>query len=263
MISVSNLRSGYAEGDVLHSIDVDISAGEMVGVLGPNGSGKSTFLLTLSGVLRAKSGTVLVDSLDVSSVRPKDLARRVAVVPQKLEAVSGLTVAELVMMGRYPYSSFATGRSAADEECVAQSMDACGVDSLKHRSLDCLSGGELQRAYIARALAQDTDILLLDEAASGLDIGRKIEIYDLLRNLNKQGKTIVTVVHDVNMAAMYCPRLLFFQQGKIVLDGKPADVLTAENIGQIYETGVQVIPHPVSGVPQVLLHAGGLPADSE
>jgi iron complex transport system ATP-binding protein len=256
VIVLKDVCAGYGHKMILDHINLSLDPGEMAALLGPNGSGKTTLLLTLSGVVALSSGTIEIDGEPLAGLEPKAQARKMASVPQRLGEAFDLRVLSVVLMGRYPYISFFGGYQNRDREIAWQAMKETGTDQFGDRLMGELSGGEFQRVVIARALTQQANILLLDEAASGLDIARKIEIYDLLRRKNGQGATILTAIHDLNLAALYCPRLVFLKQGRVVLDGPAADIFTEENLEEVYETDIKVAPHPVTGAPQAHLVPG-------
>ncbi|MBU2550891.1 MAG: ABC transporter ATP-binding protein [Proteobacteria bacterium] len=256
MIRLRNVSCGYGRRQVLQGIDLDFANGEMVGVLGPNGSGKTTLLLAMSGVLPLKTGQIEIGGASLSNMSPKAQARRMASVPQRIERAFDLRVLSVVLMGRYPYISFLGGYQDRDRRIALEAMKDTGTVDFRDRLTGQLSGGEFQRVIIARALAQQTDVLLLDEATSGLDIARKVEIYDLLLEKNRGGETVVSAIHDLNLAALYCRRLVFLKQGRIVLDGPAEDVFTEENLAEVYGARIKVAPHPETGAPQAFLVPG-------
>jgi iron complex transport system ATP-binding protein len=256
MIRLDSVYAGYGRRDVLKDVTLHIGAGEMAGILGPNGSGKTTLLLAVSGVLRVRSGSIVIDGHPLQRLTPKAQARLMAGVPQKVEIAFDLRVNSIVLMGRYPHIRFLGGYRDHDREIALEAMRETRTLEFRDRLMGELSGGEFQRVLIARALAQSTEILLLDEAASGLDIARKVEIYDLLRRRNAAGTTILSVIHDLNLAALYCDRLIFMKNGRVVLDGRPEDVFTEEKLEEIYETHIRIAPHPLTGVPQAHLVPG-------
>ncbi len=261
MIQVENLRCGYGRRTVLADVNLTVSRGEMMGLLGPNGSGKTTLLLALSGVLAPESGRVLLDGADVRTLPAKVRARRIAAVPQHVEPSQDLTVREFVLMGRYPHLGFLDGYGAADHEAAETALRETETTHLADRFAGGLSGGELQRAAIARAFAQcpqQDAVLLLDEAASGLDVAHKMHIHDLLRARHRAGATVISAIHDLNLAALYCSRLVFLRDGRIVLDGPTSEVFTESNLSSIYDTTLTVFAHPVTGAPQCCL----VPADA-
>lgn len=256
MIRLSGLRAGYGGVEVLHAIDLAIAPGEMVGLLGPNGAGKTTLLLAATGILAPTAGTVRLAGRDVATLPARQRARLVAAVPQRAESVGDFTVAALVAMGRYPHARFLGGPTAADEAACREAMDAVGVAHLATRRLHELSGGEFQRVLAARALAQQARALVLDEASAGLDIARKMELYGLLAARNAAGTTVVAALHDVNLAALFCKRLVFLKSGRIAADGPTADVFTSQTLSRIYDADILVIPHPRNGLPQALAVPG-------
>jgi len=262
MIHCQGLRVGYKGRAVLDSIDLQVRPGEMVGLLGPNGAGKTTLLLALTGVLPPMAGRVQLGGEDMSRLSPRQRAKRVAAVPQRAESARDLTVRALVRMGRYPYLAPLGGYGPDDTAAAEAAMQAVGIATLDQRQMGELSGGEFQRALVARALAQAADILVLDEASANLDIARKMELYALLAVRNAAGTTILAALHDINLAALYCRRLVFLKNGHIVADGPVADVFTQKNLSRIYETDILVLAHPRTGAPQALAvpSAGGVAA---
>ena len=252
MIGLHGLRAGYGGTDVLAGIDLHIARGDMVGLLGPNGAGKTTLLLAATGVLAPSAGTVTLGGSDLASLSSRQRARLVAAVPQRADSAGELTVRALVLMGRYPYLSLLGGYTEADMAAAKAAMVDVGVTGLSGRRLGELSGGEFQRVLTARALAQETDILILDEASANLDMARKMELYGLLARRNAAGATIVAALHDINLAALFCRRLVFLKNGRIVADGEVAQVFTSETLSRIYETEILVLPHPQNGRPQAL-----------
>ncbi|MFP5259180.1 MAG: ABC transporter ATP-binding protein, partial [Acidobacteriota bacterium] len=236
MIRCRGLSSGYHGRPVLAGIDLDIAAGEMVGILGPNGAGKTTLLLTLSGVLSPAGGQVRLGGRNIAALSDRERARTVAAVPQRGASAGELTVRSLVLMGRYPYLTFLGGYGPADEAAAEAAMAAVDLAGLAGRRLGELSGGEFQRALTARALAQESDVLLLDEASASLDIARKMELYALLAARNAAGTTILAALHDINLAALYCRRLIFLKNGRIEADGPTTAVFTQPTLSRIYET---------------------------
>ncbi len=257
MIECAGLRAGYGGREVLRGIDLRVGAGEMVGLLGPNGSGKTTLLHVFSGVVRPWAGTVRLAGRDAGTVRPKERARLVAAVPQRAEPVAGMTVRELVLLGRYPYLSLCGGYGAGDRAAADAALADTGMGDLAGRESATLSGGEFQTALLARALCQGTGILLLDEAAANLDVARKAAMHELLREKNARGLTVVSAVHDLNLAALYCDRLVFLKNGRVAADGPTAAVFTREIVEEVYETRFHVFAHPVVGTPQGVVVPGG------
>lgn len=256
MIRVKKLTAGYFSRDVLNGIDLEFPSGSMTAILGPNGCGKTTLVSSVSGILEPKEGTVEVEGKDVRGYRPRDLAGIMAVLPQKVEPAFGLSVKSMVMMGRYAHGSGFFGYDSDDVEICCSAMETVGISHLEHRSVSELSGGEFQRVLMARTIAQQARIMVLDEAASEIDVAGKIELFDLLRRMNSAGTTIICVIHDLNLAALYFDRLVFLNNGSVVLDGTPRDVINRENISNVYKTSVAVVEHPELGIPQVLFSPG-------
>lgn len=256
MIRVSGLDCGYGSRAVLHGIDLHVARGELVGLLGPNGSGKTTLIKALAGLLPATSGRVEIGGADIAGLSHRQRALNLSCVPQRAEAPAGFSVRELVLMGRYAHTGLLTGYGPEDHAAAEAALaDARALD-LADRQATELSGGEIQRVLLARALAQGRDVLLLDEAVSALDMARRVEAYDLLATLHQGGSTILSAVHDLNLAALYCPRLVFLKAGRIALDGPTAEIFTETNLKDIYETDIRVAAHPVTGAPQAHLVPG-------
>jgi iron complex transport system ATP-binding protein len=250
MIEMKALSCGYGKREVLKGIDLQLEAGELVGILGPNGSGKSTLILALSGVLSYRSGNIKVDGEEIARTTARWRARQMASVPQKSEFTFPFKCLSVVLMGRYPYLSRWGGYAEGDMNKALDAMEQTDTIQFAQRMVTEVSGGEAQRVIIARALAQETGILLLDEATSNLDVAKKIQIFDLLKRKNAQGTTLLCAMHDLNLAALYCKRLIFLKDGRIVLDGPTDETFTDKNLSKIYETDVRVSKHPVTGSPQ-------------
>ena len=256
MIRARGLRCGYGRGDVLRGLELRVRPGEMLGVLGPNGGGKTTLVLTLSGVLAPSEGRVELGGDELAALPHRERARRVAVVPQRPEGLAEMWVYSVVLMGRYPHTGTFGGYDDADHDAVREALRRTATEQFADRPAGSLSGGELQRVLLARALAQDAPLLLLDEIAAGLDTARKVELHDLLRAENAAGRTVVSVVHDLNLAALYFPRLVFLKEGRVALDGPTREVFTATNLSRIYDAPITVAPHPVTGDPQAFMVPG-------
>jgi len=239
-IHAHNLTFGYRERTVLSGVSFSVAAGEMVGVLGPNGSGKTTLLKILSGVLTG-SGDLRINGRTLRSYTRRDLSRLFSVVPQENPITFPYTVAEIVLMGRASHHNPLAFESGRDREVARRSMELTDILPLADRYLHELSGGEKQRVIIARALAQEPEILLLDEPSAFLDLKHQVQILDLLRRLNRErALTIVAALHDLNLAALYFPRLMMLREGKIYRDGTPGEVLTEKTIEEIYGVRVRV-----------------------
>lgn len=250
MIEIESLHCAYGETEVLRGISLRVDPGEMTAVLGPNGSGKTTLLLAMAGVVRPKSGSVRIDGEEIADKGPRWIARRIASVPQSTEISFPFTCLSVVLMGRYPYLDGWGGYSPRDLDLALTAMEQTRIAHLAHRHVKEVSGGEAQMVAIARALAQETEILLLDEATSNLDVTRKIQLFSLLEKKNRLGGTLLFVMHDLNLAALYCKRILFLKNGRILFDGATEEVFNDATLSEVYETEIRVSRHPVTGGPQ-------------
>jgi len=243
----------YGADPLFEDLDFAVGAGDFLGLVGPNGSGKTTIVKLASRVLRSHSGRVLVRGEDIGSLRPRDLAHRVAVVPQESSVSFPYRVVEIVLMGRAPYHGPLAFEGAEDLEVAREVMALTDTARLADRYFFELSGGEKQMVVIARALAQEPEILLLDEPTAFLDIRHQIEIYELIRRLNReQGITVVSVMHDLNLASLYCERLMLLKQGSIVRTGRPEEVLTSTTVREVFEADVHIETHQATGKVTVL-----------
>ena len=252
-IQTRNLSFAYKDRAVLHAVSLSVKSGEMAGVLGPNGSGKTTLLIILSAVLRGQ-GEVELNGTIVATYGRRELSRLFAVVQQEARVNFPYTAAEIVLMGRATYHSPLALEGKKDLEIARASMDLTDSLSLWNRYLHELSGGEKQRVMIARALAQEPAILLLDEPSAFLDLKHQVQVFELLRRLNRErGLTIVAALHDLNLAALFFPRLIMLRDGKIYRDGSPSEVLTENTIEEVYGIRVRIEQDPASGKPQLFI----------
>lgn len=257
-LNVLGVECTYGAVKVIDGMTLAISQGSFAGIIGPNGSGKSTLLRCISRALKPVRGTVLLEGESLYSLGSREAARKMAVVPQETAVNFPFTVEEIIMMGRSPHLGRFQVEGDKDFEIAGRSMDLTNTRHLAGRLITALSGGERQRVIIAKALAQEPELILLDEPTSHLDINQQVEILGLLQRMNKEsGLTILAVFHDLNLAAQYCDRMVLMQRGQAYQVGKPEDVLTADNIKEVYGTRVLIKKHPVTGRPTVFLLTQG------
>lgn len=252
-LRTKNLHTGYNGITILNGISIDLNDSDFVGIIGPNGSGKTTLLRTMSRAIAPYSGCVQLEGKDIYAVSAREFARRVAVVPQDTMVAFDFTVLDITLMGRSPRLGRFAVESSKDVEIAMEALAQTGTQHLKDRSIMALSGGERQRVMLARALAQEPEILLLDEPTSHLDISFQFEIMDLVKRLNKErGLTVLTVMHDLNLASHYCDRLIMIGDGKIQASGSPEEVVTSDNIRRVYGAEVWVQKHPTTQRPYII-----------
>ncbi|MFI4861789.1 MAG: ABC transporter ATP-binding protein [Phycisphaerales bacterium JB063] len=241
-LSASGLHAGYAKHNVLHGIDVDIQPGDFAALIGPNGSGKSTLLRTLARLLKPAAGSVLLHDQPLARLSAKALACKLAVMPQSPTPPPGVSVRELVGYGRSPHTSWLKPQTPDDRRLIERLIHRCDLAHLADRFVDTLSGGERQRAWIAMALAQQPDVLLLDEPVSALDIAHQLEVLDLLAQINREQRTtIVIVLHDINLAARYCQTLFAVRAGSVAAAGPIDTVLTPELLIEVFGVRAQIL----------------------
>lgn len=257
-IRVNNISVGYISKPVLKDVNFTVESGSFVGLIGPNGSGKTTLLRVITGILHPWSGNVEIFEKSTDSLTRIDIARSVGVVPQESFFAFNFKTEEIVLMGRYPYLKRFKSETKKDYDIVYESMKFTDTLSFRDRPINDLSGGERQRVVIARSLSQSPKILLLDEPTSHLDLNHQIEIFDLLKRLNKRGMTILAISHDLNLAGMYCERLILLDAGRIRLIGTPEEVITPTLIEDVYKTKVLLQENPVTHTPYILLLPGGI-----
>lgn len=251
-LHVDDATIGYERRVISRGLSVSIPDASFTVIVGPNACGKSTLLRGLSRLLKPSAGLVVLDGADINSYKTKEVARRVGLLPQTSTAPDGMTVADLVARGRYPHHGFLRQWTAADEEAVAKAMEQTAVTDLSGRLVDELSGGQRQRVWVAMALAQHTDILLLDEPTTFLDIAHQIDLLELFTDLHHVGHTLVAVLHDLNHAARYGTHLIAMKDGEIVAVGPPDEVVTAELVEEVFGLRCLVVPDPAAGTPQVV-----------
>jgi len=259
MIEAHSISFRYHEAWVLREVSFRVEKGEFVGVIGPNGSGKTTLLKLLYRLLAPQMGEILFELVPMKKMDRRDIAKRIAVVAQETQLLFPFSVLETVLMGRSPYLGRLLFESEKDLEIARKAMEWTRILPFSERPVDELSGGERKRVFIARALAQEPDVILLDEPTANLDIQHQIEFLDLILTLNRdRGLTIVMASHDMNIASEFCDRLILLQGGRIYQMGTPEEVVTKENIESVYGCEVWIDQHPVSGMPRIsLLRKGG------
>lgn len=254
MLRVESVTAGYGGAPVLKGLDLRVDRGEFLAVVGPNGSGKSTLVRAATGALVPTEGRILLEGRDLRGLRPREVARVLAVVAQDTAVGFDFTVEEVVALGRTPHLAPLRGETPLDRAAVQEAMRQTGTAPLADRLITALSGGERQRVMVARALAQEPRLLILDEPTAHLDIAHQVEILDLVRRLNRtEGLTVMAILHDLNLAALYADRLVMLKDGRCWADGPPAEVLTEANILAVYGSRVKIVRHPATGQPQVML----------
>ena len=257
-VATSRLRAdrlslGYADRPVVHHLDLAVPDGRITVIVGANGCGKSTLLRGLARLLRPATGTVLLDGHSIHHRSSREVARTLGLLPQNPVAPEGLTVVDLVGRGRHPHSGPVRRWSAVDDVAVARALDLTDTFDLAHRPVDELSGGQRQRVWIAMALAQETDLLLLDEPTTYLDVTHQVEVLDLLVDLNgSRGATVVMVLHDLNLAGRYADHLVALREGTVVAAGSPTEMVTPELVREVFGLEARIIEDPVSGTPLVV-----------
>lgn len=251
-LQVEGVTLGYGERTVIDDLDLAVPPGRITAIVGANACGKSTLLRAMSRLLAPRSGHVLLDGKALHRLPTKEVARTLGLLPQSPIAPEGIVVGDLVSRGRNPHQRMMARWTAEDDAAVAEALRMTDTLELADRSVDELSGGQRQRVWIAMALAQRTDILLLDEPTTFLDVSHQVDVLDLLTDLNhERGTTIVMVLHDLNLAARYSDHLVAVRRGQLHAAGEPAEVLTAEVVQDVFGMRSQVIPDPVSGKPLV------------
>ncbi len=251
-LSATGISLAYDSTTIVRDLTTTIPGGSFTVIIGANACGKSTLLRGLSRLLRPAEGEVVLDGSDIASYPAKEVARRLGLLPQSATAPDGITVADLVSRGRYPHQNLLRQWSEADERAVQAALDATGTADLAARAVDELSGGQRQRVWVAMVLAQETDLLLLDEPTTFLDVAHQVELMELFAELNERGRTVVAVLHDLNHAARYASHIIAMRAGRIVAEGAPAEVITSERVREVFGLENVVIEDPVTGGPLVV-----------
>ncbi|UTP36975.1 ABC transporter ATP-binding protein [Streptomyces rapamycinicus] len=251
-LAARGVTVGYGGRTVIENLDVTIPPGVITTIIGPNGCGKSTLLRTLTRLLKPAKGAVVLDGEDIVRLRTRDVAKKLGLLPQAPVAPEGLTVADLVAKGRHPHQSWLRQWSSDDAGVVERALAMTGVSDLADRPVDSLSGGQRQRVWISMTLAQGTDLLLLDEPTTYLDLAHAIDVLDLVDDLHESGRTVVMVLHDLNLAARYSDNLIVMRAGSILAQGHPRDVITAELLDEAFGLRATVIDDPVGDRPLIV-----------
>jgi iron complex transport system ATP-binding protein len=252
-LAAEHLRLAYDDRTVVEDLSLQIPTSQMTVIVGPNACGKSTLLRALARLLAPRHGSVLLDGQEIRRLPTRVVAQRLGILPQQPISPDGIAVTDLVARGRHPHQRWFRQWSRDDEAAVTEALSVTKTLDLADRSVDELSGGQRQRVWIAMALAQDTDLLLLDEPTTFLDLAHQIDILDLLYDLNRsQGRTVVCVLHDLNLACRYAHHLVALRDGVIVAEGRPADIVTEDLVQEVFELDARVIPDPVAGTPLVV-----------
>lgn len=252
LLQAENIHFSYNGDPVIRDVSFAVERGDFIGLIGPNGTGKTTLLNLIDGILTPAQGVIRISGVPVHEMERDALARIVAVVPQEAPMIFPFRVQEVVLMGRAPHLGAWRFEGEKDMAVVQRAMQMTDTLALAARSMNRLSGGERQRVLIARALAQEPALMLLDEPTASLDIRHQVEFFNLIKELNKtQGLTVIAVTHDINLASLYCDRILLLKDGRIRVTGRPAEVITEEHISAVYQTPVMVDRHPVTDLPRV------------
>ncbi|AMA73361.1 MULTISPECIES: ABC transporter ATP-binding protein [Aneurinibacillus] len=252
-LETENLTLAYGERIIINELNMTIPEGKVTVFIGSNGCGKSTLLRSLARLLKPKSGSVLLDGHSISRLSTKEVARRLAILPQSTAAPEGLTVLQLVKQGRYPYQSWLRQWSEEDEKMVTWALDATQMSELAEQPVDSLSGGQRQRAWIAMVLAQGTHTLLLDEPTTYLDMTHQLEVLDILAELNRNEKrTVVMVLHDLNLACRYADHIVAVQNQTVYAEGAPESVMTEDLVRAVFNLDCRIIKDPIYGTPMCI-----------
>ncbi len=257
VIEAHNIHFAYNAENVICDVSVSIEHSAFLAIIGPNGAGKSTLLRILGGVLKPQHGIVCMFGQSINAVERKTRAQHIAFVPQETYFASDFSVEEIVSMGRYPYISAFQREQRTDREAIEHALEYTETLQFRTRQINSLSSGERQRVVLARALAQEPKILLLDEPTSHLDLRHQHAIMEMLKRLNTEGLTVITVHHDLNLAGLYCEHLLLMNEGTVYAEGTPQSLLSESVLHDVYKTDVTVVQHPHKNIPQIFLRPKG------
>jgi len=258
VLEAQNLHVSYGENLILEDLNLQIPKGKITVLVGANGCGKSTLLRTFARLQKAKSGEIFLDDNKLDAISTKEVAKRLAILPQGPVAPEGLTVQQLIKQGRYPHQSWLKQWSTEDEKIVNNALEVTQMTEFADRPVDALSGGQRQRVWIAMTLAQKTDLILLDEPTTYLDMAHQVEILDLLFDLNEnEGRTVVMVLHDLNLACRYAHHIVAVRNKQVYAQGKPEEVVTAEMVQEVFRMDCTIIEDPIFGTPLCVPHGKG------
>jgi iron complex transport system ATP-binding protein len=255
VLQAQSLSLAYDDALIINELNLELPKGKITALVGPNGCGKSTLLKGLARLLKPKNGSVLLEGKAIHQLQTRDLAKILGILPQGPQAPEGLTVRELVAQGRYPHQSWLKQWSTDDEAAVEHALELTHMTALADRPVDALSGGQRQRAWIAMTLAQETSLLLLDEPTTFLDLAHQLEVLELLKKLNHQGRTVVMVLHDINQATRYAHHLVALKTGGVVAQGKPTEMLSSALLREVFGIEADVLIDPRLGVPLCVPYA--------
>jgi iron complex transport system ATP-binding protein len=257
-MEMQNVTLTYGQRSVVRELSLHIYPGELLGLVGPNGCGKTSIIKALSHVLIPDAGRILLDGQELGAISRTELARLIGVVPQNPSLPDTFTVFEVAILGRNPHLGLLSGETARDMAVVWQAMEKIGITHLAKRRIGELSGGEKQRVTIARVLAQEPQVILMDEPTANLDISQQMDILDLITGLCREKNTVgLIAIHDLNIAAQYCTRIIMLKNGQIYAEGTPAEVVTAENVREVFGADTTIYPHPENDLPMVLPNISG------
>jgi len=255
MLKTKELTVGYDNKAIVKDVNIEFEEGKFHIIIGCNGSGKSTFLKSVARLLTPMKGEVLLNNKNIASIPSKEVAKKLAILPQSPYSPDDLTVFNLVKQGRYPYQSFFKQWSTEDERAVMSALKETGIEDLAHKQISTLSGGQRQRVWISMVLAQETEILLFDEPTNHLDIKYRIEVLDLLKELNKkENRTILVVLHDINLACRYADHIIALKEGRYYKEGSPEEIIDEKLIKDIFNIDSKVVPCPVFASPMVVAY---------